>query len=212
MAQLERARLINVTQSKPGKEQAITVLFNPDEYKLSRNNSWTSRGIGKTSKTLEAEFTRLDALDLEVTLYLDNSLVTRPGTTLEAQIEKIIQLTEIPASALKATPGNNAKLHPPIVRFEWGKLNFQGVITKFDLTCTQFSREGYIRRAQVDLSLMQCEAATTGTSPSVSQSTGRSVLQGEDLAQSLVRGGMDPKSYRSAATSGGIANPLKPIL
>lgn len=212
MAELARARIINVTQSKPGKEEAITVLFNPNEYSLSRNNSWTSRGIGKDSKALEAEFTRLDALDLQVRLYLDNSLISRPGTTLEALIDRLLRLTEIPASALKAKPGPNARLHPPIVRFEWGKLNFQGVITKFDLTCTQFSREGYIRRAEIDLNLMQCETASAAGGTSISQSTGSRVLQGEDLPQSLVRAGLDPKSYRSTASSGGISNPLKPLI
>lgn len=211
MALLERARIINVTQSKPGREESITVLFNPNEYSLNRNNSWTSRGIGKDSKALEAEFTRLDALDLSLRLYLDNSLVTRAGTTLEALLDQLIKLTEIPAASLKASPGKNAKLHPPIVRFEWGKLSFQGVITRFDLTASQFSREGYIRRAEVELTLMQCEVAASDASASVSQSTGKRVLQGEDLAQSLVRGGANPKGYRSVASSGGISNPLKPI-
>lgn len=211
MAELTRARLVNVTQSKPGREDALTVLFNPEEYSLSRNNSWTSRGIGKDSKVLEAEFTRLDALDLSVVLYLDNSLVTRPGASLEALIDAVIQLTEIPTASLKASPGSNPKLHPPIVRFEWGKLSFQGVITNFDLTCTQFSREGYIRRAKVDLKLMQCETSGTGPGGAPGKTTGGRVFQGEDLSQALVRLGQDPKGYRSAASSGGIANPLKPV-
>lgn len=210
MSQLERARLINVTTSKPGREEAITVLFNPEEYSLSRNNGWTSRGIGKDSKALEAEFTRLDALDMSVRLYLDNSLVKYAGASLESLIDELLMLTEIPESARKAQPGTNAKLHPPIVRFEWGKLNFQGVITNFDLTCSQFSREGYIRRAEVELRMMQCEVATAGAGASVSQTTGTRVIQGEDLAQSLVRGGQSPKGYRSSASKGGVANPLKP--
>ena len=132
-----------ISYKEKGKEKTIKVLFNPNEYRLNKANQFAEVAIpGLASPPLQ--FVRGNARTLSMQLFFDT--YTYYGSAdVRDHTKKIVDLLKI-----------DDKLHaPPICHFNWGELNFVGVLEKADQRFTLFLPDGKPVRATVDVSFKE---------------------------------------------------------
>lgn len=136
--ELEKA---TISYKVKGKEESIEVLFNPSEYRLNKANQFAEVAIpGLAAPPLQ--FVRGNARTLSMQLFFDTY---EKGSDVREHTNKIIKLLEI-----------NNELHaPPICHFNWGDLNFVGVLERADQRFTLFLPSGTPVRAIIDVSFKE---------------------------------------------------------
>ena len=150
----------------PEKGKSLTVLFNPDEYSISRSVTYASHTVPGLDIPI-AQFINGTADTLTMNLFFDTYAAPEGGDTAT-------QLSLLAASALpevgkpdvrKYTQqvygmmAVNGDLHaPPRVTFEWGSLKFEGVITSVTQRFTKFTYEGVPVRATLEVTFQSCKA------------------------------------------------------
>ncbi|QWW71213.1 LysM peptidoglycan-binding domain-containing protein [Rhizobium sp. WYJ-E13] len=148
--QLEKA-LITVLDGAD-RNKVITVLFNPTEYSLDRTNSYKAMAIpGLGSPILQ--FVNGEADQLSMELFLDDYTDPEgPTSSRKKEAEPVgKRLKEI--SALLEI---DRDLHaPPPVRFNWGPMEFVGVIEKLGRKVSKFHPDGTPARATLNVSFKE---------------------------------------------------------
>ena len=109
----------------------------------------------------------------------------------------------------------DAGLHqPPEVKFVWGSLNFQGVLTKATQTFTMFLDSGKPVRAKISITLESVdtlEALMKKTPLESPDRTKHRVLKQEEKLWQLAAHEYDnPNEWKRIAKANGIANPRIP--
>ena len=148
MSKLQLEKAIITVLDGADKNKAITVLFNPTEYSVDRTNSYKAMAVpGLGSPILQFVNGECDLLSME--LFLDD--YTDPeGPTSSRKKEKdpvarrlkdISRLLEI-----------DRDLHAPApVRFNWGPMEFTGIIEKLGRKVTKFHPDGTPARATLSV-------------------------------------------------------------
>lgn len=133
---LEKATIINTdTNSK------LTVLFNPEEYALNRDNNYAQAQIPGRSAPL-LQFTHGNMRTLEMELLFDTYEKLRDVR------EETVKLTQL----LDINPETHA---PPILLFVWGSLRFQCVLARANQKFILFLPDGRPVRARVQVSFSE---------------------------------------------------------
>lgn len=131
-----------------GKNQVISVLFNPTEYTFDRSNSYKATPVPGLGAPL-LQFVNGESDQLSMDLFLDDytdpggptSLRQKENDPLGKRLRDLTNLLEI-----------DSKLHaPPPVRFNWGQMVFVAVIEKIGRKVTMFHPDG--KPARVTLSV-----------------------------------------------------------
>ena len=119
----------------------LTVMFNPEEYSLNRDNNFAAQAIpGLSSPLLQFAHGILRTLDMEL---LFDTYEKRADVRVET--EKFIQLMEI-----------DAELHaPPILIVAWASLQFRCVLTKASQKFVLFLDNGSPVRARISASFTE---------------------------------------------------------
>jgi nucleoid-associated protein YgaU len=170
---LEKA---TIEYTATGTKETITVLFNPTEYRINKSNQFAEVAIpGLEAPPLQ--FIRGNARTLTMQLFFDTY---EKGSDVRQHTGKILKLLEI-----------DNELHaPPICHFNWGQLNFIGVLERADQRFTLFLSNGTPVRATADF-------------------TRRHLVQlGETLSSIAGREYGDPGLWRPIAEENGIDDPL----
>src|SRR5438552_12164208 len=114
---LEKAKVIDVD-----KNATYDVLFNPKEYSISKSVQWEPHKAPGLDLP-EQEFTSGNPAVLSVELFFD----TYEGkTSCKEHTDKIWGLALV----------NADKHRPPLVMFQWGDTQFQGVIESLNVRYT----------------------------------------------------------------------------
>jgi hypothetical protein len=190
---LEKA---TIEYTATGTKETITVLFNPTEYRINKSNQFAEVAIpGLEAPPLQ--FIRGNARTLTMQLFFDTY---EKGSDVRQHTGKILKLLEI-----------DNELHaPPICHFNWGQLNFIGVLERADQRFTLFLSNGTPVRATVDVSFKEyLETDAQGRQLSSADFTRRHLVQlGETLSSIAGREYGDPGLWRPIAEENGIDDPL----
>jgi hypothetical protein len=144
---LEPAVLRNV---ETGTE--TTVLFNPSEYSLSKDNNFAQAAVhGLSSPVLQ--FVNGSVRTLELELLVDSlERHERAGTVLNPARADVRAHTGPIMGLMAIDPETHA---PPRVEFAWGMLAFCGVLTRVQQQFTMFLESGVPVRARLRVSFQE---------------------------------------------------------
>ncbi len=190
------------------------VHFNPTSLVYSIENSSAKQSGAPKTTQFGAQFSAKLTMDLQ----FDS---TDSGSDVRDYTNKVAYLMQPQGSASANTLNNppaaansdgeartapaNA---PPIVIFQWGTYQFQGIIDSFKETIDFFSAEGVPLRAMVSLGMSRQDLVLEkGADVSGPNQSGSLVpSSGSDSALSLATRGGDPSAARQLGTDNGLAS------
>ncbi|MBZ0303873.1 MAG: LysM peptidoglycan-binding domain-containing protein [Anaerolineae bacterium] len=188
---LEKARIT------PDGEDAILILFNPNQYSLDKNNQYAELGIPGLSAPI-LQYVRGGTRTLSMELFFD---------TYEQQTDVREHTNQI-----YGLLGINRETHvPPICTFEWGDFDFRGVLERVSGRYTLFLSDGTPVRATLNVTLkeyveIEVEVRRTPTE-SVDHFKTRVVQAGDTVSSIAAKEYKDPRQWRPIARANQIANP-----
>lgn len=198
---MEKAKLIFKGE---GKTTTYSVLFNPEQYNLSRSVNYANIAAPGQDNPI-IQFISGQQTTLNLTLHFDTQNDYVPKGT-EDDVRKV---TAPIMNALYI----DGKLHsPPIVCFHWGTFSFNGVITNAKQSFTMFLPSGKPIRCKIDFTFQYVYKSTDRKkSPFESPDRTKVRILEQDgalwrLADSEYE---DPAQWRQIAETNGIYNPRK---
>ncbi|MBW2057783.1 MAG: LysM peptidoglycan-binding domain-containing protein [Deltaproteobacteria bacterium] len=178
------------------KKEVVQVLFNPTEYRLNKANQFAEVAIPGLG-TPPLQFVRGNARTLSMQLFFDTY---EQGSDVREHTQKIMKLLEI-----------HRELHaPPVCHFNWGRLDFAGVLERADQRFTLFLPDGTPVRATVDVSFKEyCEAQKQAGNLQSADFTKRYVVKrGDTLNRIAHQEYGDPGLWRPIAQENRMDDPL----
>lgn len=209
---LTKAKLIIEGEGSP---KTIDVLFNPSEYQLTDGASYSEKKIPGLDGPV-MQYISGDATELSVSLFLD-TYVPKTPSLLPASIPGMggsdsTDVSKITKEIAEATYINGSLHRPPKVTFQWGSLNFEGVVTKVNHTYTMFTESGMPVRAKVNLTFKSLISPTDTRRKSPFESPDRTkyrtIRDGTQLWDLAYAEYGDPDMWKVIARENGIMNPL----
>jgi LysM repeat protein len=176
---------------------SLDVMFNPEEYSLSRDNNFASQAIpGLSSPLIQFAHGNLRTLDMELLFDTYEKL-----SDVRTETEKFIHLMEI-----------DADLHaPPILVVAWASLQFRCVLTRASQKFIMFLNDGRPARAKISASFTEFidpeHEALQIKRQTADWTKMHTVVQGETLPSIAFQYYADPTLWRPLAVSNEIDNP-----
>lgn len=207
---LEKAELQEISWTSSGRSKIenpsrkLVVQFNPETLTISFSAATGQKGrpasqfSGETTETLSCE------LWFDVTASMLET--ARDVRTLTQKVAYFI------TPQIDKTDEKKKKKIIPGVRFLWGSLLFEGVMTSMTETIDFFSKEGIPLRAKVNMSIKsvkQIEEDTIPASPTVTPMTNP---VGEAVQKAALALAVGIRAWRAVAELNDIENPrlMKP--
>jgi LysM repeat protein len=193
---LAKARIENLHSG-----EAFEVLFNPEEYALSKDNNFASHNVpGLSSPILQFVHGNLRTLTME--LFFDTSDEARD---VREETEKVVRLATI-----------DSELHaPPPVSVSWGSLLFTGVLSSVNQTFNRFLSDGRPVRARLNVTwseLVDPDRESREVNRQTADFSKRHVVsEGETLAEIAARYYEQPAAWRAIALENGIDDPRRAL-
>jgi hypothetical protein len=148
---LEHATLTNLDTGL-----SFEVLFNPDQYTLSKDNNFASAAVPGLSSPL-LQFVNGNARTLDLELFFDTlEEHRRGGRSLNQAQGDVRLLTQPVVDLLTINPATHA---PPVALFAWGGLTFTGVLAKATQHFTMFTDTGVPVRARLQVTFTEWKSA-----------------------------------------------------
>lgn len=196
---LEKAK-IKVFRNKEPKE--ITVLFNPEEYTINKDNNFAVQGVPGLSAPI-VQFVNGNLRTLEMELFFDTwDTPWHPKKDVRTEFtSKIIQLMEI-----------DSELHaPPLLLVSWSSLQFRCVLARVNQKFTMFDSDGKPVRARLTCTFNEVidpeQEAREVNRQTVDFSKAHIVTQDETLSGIATKFYNDPQAWRPIAVANGIDDP-----
>jgi hypothetical protein len=200
--------------------ETIEALFNPTEFNITKTNDWSFDAIKGTSLP-KGKFGGGKPREMQVVLLLDRTLPdpgpsAAPAPSVKDITDKLFKMMDVPSGGRAGGP----KSVPPLVTFQWGEMiPFKAACPSLMVTYQLFEPNGTPIRADVKLSLIQAETASSKSSNSpakkgnpTTRSTGglgiHVVRDGDSLPSIAHDAYGDPNHWRVIAEANGIDNPL----
>ena len=210
---LTKAKLI-IEQETGSKN--IDVLFNPSEYQLTDGASYSEKKVPGLDGPI-TQYISGEATELSLSHFLDTYVppappllpVSIPGVGRSDHSTDVSQITR----EIAETTSIDGSLHrPPKVTFQWGSLNFEGIITKVNHTYTMFAESGMPVRAKVNLTFKSLLSLKENRRKSPFESPDRTkyrtIREGTQLWDLAFAEYGDPDMWKVIAKENGIMNPL----
>jgi nucleoid-associated protein YgaU len=186
-----------ITKVQPPGSDKIAVMFNPEEYTLSKDINYARVGVpGLSSPVLQFVHGNLQTLEME--LFLD---------TYEAHTDVRLRTTQI-VDLLAIDPQTHA---PPVLLFTWSSLSFVCVLAKVSQRFVMFLPDGTPVRARLQVTfnefadpLLQAMAQKNETADYTKLHV---VTEGETLSAIAARVYDDPLVWRPIALANGLDDP-----
>ncbi len=151
---ITKAKLIPFARNNdtnPDDSEAVTFDFNPESLRMRvetgesgrrrRRGNQQSQHVGQTKATLSFDVT------------FDN---TRPNDSSSSDEERLdIRYKTKPIADLLKAEGNGRNSAAKKVRFVWGTVIFNGIITSYDETFEFFSHEGVPLRSKISVTISE---------------------------------------------------------
>lgn len=191
---LVKARIRNLSAST---DTFVEVLFNPTDYGIDRGANYAEMAVPGL-KTPLLQFVRGEAESIDLELFLD-------GTNQRKDVEAGLE-------ALRAFVRIDTELHaPPVCRFEWGAMAFDGVVTQFRERFSLFDDQGKVLRARVTMTLKSYQAVEVQRRElnlhSPDRTRVRVVREGETLQRISTEAYGDPRFWTTIAVANAIDRP-----
>jgi hypothetical protein len=180
----------------------LTVHFNPASLVYSVENSVAQQSGGPKKVQYVAQFSGKLTMDLQ----FDSTDTGSDVRTFTNQVAMFMQATgSAQAAAQNAAPPSSGSggsstpaKAPPVLQFQWGSYNFQGIMDSFKETIDFFSADGVALRALVSIGLSRQDQVFDENANFSSASTAGSLVPSGsgDSALSLATRGGDPSAAR----------------
>lgn len=122
--------------------------FNPYEYSISKNNSWSDLNVTGLNYPM-VTFQHGGALTLSLKLYFDSQALDGDVRYFTQPLWDMMMIVESEENTL------TGKSQPPSVEFKWGPLLFTAIVTSLTEKLTLFNANGVPLRSEIDISLQQ---------------------------------------------------------
>lgn len=187
--------------------EEIEVMFNPESYQLSYGASYSEKKIAGLDGPV-SQYIAGESMTLDMTLFFDTYV---PPTPDEAESGSNVAEKTAQLSKLVCIDGT---LHrPPKVSFEWGTLQFNGVVVSVKETYTMFLSDGTPVRAKADISFRSLldadQAKRQAPFESPDRTKVRVIHEKEQLWNYAWQEYGDPEKWRAIAAENKIMNPLE---
>lgn len=192
---MEKAKLII---HKENSNETVKVQFNPAEYNLTFNPSYSQTSQFGANSTV-INFIGKSVPTLSMTLYVDGY---QDNPIIPADVNYITK-------KLSGLTVVDAGLHrPPRCTFAWGSLSFSGVATSVKITNTMFTGDGKAVRARVDITFKSTDDKVVPLE-SPDRTKRRVLKQDEQLSSMAYTCYRDCEQWRHIALANGLRNPRK---
>jgi Contractile injection system tube protein len=177
--------------------EEFDVMFNPEEYTLSKDNNFASQAIPGLSGPI-LQFVHGNMRTLEMELFFDTHATRRD---VRDETRKVVRLLDI-----------DPDLHaPPVLQVSWASLQFRCVLARASQKFIKFLEDGRPVRARLTVSFNEFLDAGR-ESREVSRQTANfsklhTVKQGEQLPDIANEFYDDPRMWRAIAIENGIDDP-----
>ena len=226
MEGLAKAKLVEIGTKPNGKPtgKKVEVQFNPESLKLTLSNA--NEG-GKSRGRQRRQFVGKSSTELSFDLIFDTADELSGG-----QARSVTERTKDVERFVLPKGNSKKKQAPARVRFHWGNLIFDGVISNLTVNFELFSPDGIPLRAKMGITIKEQDAsyqylesgpganlvsatpdargggAAAGQDQSGDGATDRTerTIEGETLAEFAVRVGLDPLAWRRLASQ--VLDPL----
>ncbi len=177
--------------------ERLDVMFNPSEYNLESGNQYSWHTIPGLNQPI-AQFVSGEATTLSMDLFFDTY---EQKTDVREQTMKIVGLLDV-----------DSELHaPPLCRFVWGTLKFNGIIEKVSQKYTMFLGSGVPVRATLNVTFKAVQSIKQQFKHiprhSADRTKQRTIKQGDQLWRIAADEYEDPGLWREIARANGIHNP-----
>jgi hypothetical protein len=190
----------------------VMVHFNPASLVYTVENSVAQQSGGPKKVQYVAQFSAKLSMDLQFD-------TTDSGADVRTYTNQVALFMQASANAAAAAANNQtadssggnqsapAKA-PPVLMFEWGSYQFQGIMESFKETIDFFSNDGVALRALVSIGLARQDFVFDDSNTLSSTSTlGTLVPSGSgDSALSVATRGGDPSAARQLGSDNGLAS------
>jgi Contractile injection system tube protein len=203
---LAKATLTALPNGKP-----VPVHFNPASLVYSIENSVVQQSAGPKKTQYVAQFSGKLTMDLQFDT-TDSGSDVRLATN---QVALYMQASGNASAQAQTTAANAAPPNstgntagpppkaPPVLMFQWGTYQFQGIMDSFKETIDFFSNTGVALRALVSIQLSRQDNVFDDTAKFSSATTSGSLVpsSSSDSALSLATRGGDPTAMRQLGAS-----------
>ena len=190
-----------------GSEEPFTVLFNPEEYTINKDNNFASFAVPGLSSPL-LQFVNGNMTTLEMELFFDtyesqpeiNSEPPGPPDVRDIT-NRFMKLMEI-----------DSELHaPPVLNFSWSSLEFRCVLLRASQKFIMFWSDGRPVRARITTTFAEY-VDPEQESKKVNRQTAdftkvHLVTQGETLSAIAANCYRNPETWRPIAIANGLDDP-----
>ncbi|MBC7256450.1 MAG: LysM peptidoglycan-binding domain-containing protein [Chloroflexi bacterium] len=199
---LEPAVIINKNTG-----ERVPCMFNPYEYTITKQNTYEQAST-KGLNIPRVRFRQGGAQTLTLRLLFDTYGQGEDVRTYTAPLWRMMMVDEDRADQ------RTGKSEPPHCIFQWGRFEFEAVITKMDEKFTLFLKDGTPVRTVVNITLQQVidEEAHAKQNPTSGGGTAprtRIVYAGDRLDLIAWEEYGDATRWRRIAEANGITNPLR---
>jgi contractile injection system tube protein/LysM domain-containing protein len=196
-------RIVNATLTNISQVPTTTVevQFNPTEYGIDRGASYAELQVPGLQKPL-LQFVRGEAEALTLDLFLDATV--RPSVNPQSVEDRLTKIREF----VTIVPALHA---PPVCRFQWLYIVFDGVVTSLKEKYTLFAEDGRILRARVTMTFKSYAAVEVQLRAMKPESPDRTrvrvVREGETLAAIAAEAYGNARLWREIAEANDIDRP-----
>jgi hypothetical protein len=127
---------------------SVSCMFNPYEYTVTKTNNYAAQEQNRLDASHQ-EFASAGAQQLRLSLTFDTY---ETGQDVTQTTNRLWQLMEF---RTRQEQGEDEKIPPPRVAFEWGAFRFVAVITTMSQRFTMFRHDGTPVRARVEVTFLQ---------------------------------------------------------
>jgi len=191
----------------------VMVHFNPASLVYTVENSVAQQSGGPKKVQYVAQFSAKLSMDLQFD-------TTDTGDDVRTYTNRVALFMQASANAAATAANNNQTSDsgggnqsapaqaPPVLMFEWGSYQFQGIMESFKETIDFFSNDGVALRALVSIGLARQDMVFDDSNQLASTSTlGTLVPSGSgDSALSVATRGGDPTAARQLGSDNGLAS------
>jgi len=202
---LEKAVITNTASG-----ERIPVMFNPEEYTLSRENNFAQIGVPGLSAPI-VQFVHGNQQTLEMELFLDTYEAHKEGSrALNAAGDDVRELARKVTDLMNIDPATHA---PPVLLFTWSSLSFTCVLGRATQRFIMFKPDGTPVRARLTVSFSQYSNAELEAKQVKRETADHTKLhvvrQGETLAAIAAAVYGDPRLWRPIALRNGVDDPRR---
>jgi hypothetical protein len=207
---IQEPTIVKATMTPLPHGQAIPVDFNPASLVYSVENSIQQQSAGPKKVQYVAQLSGKLTMDLQFD-------TTGSGADVRTETNKIAQFMQPSGNASAAAQTAAAQMQndnqsgpppkaPPVLLFQWGSYQFQGIMDSFKETIDFFSSEGVALRALVSIQLSRQDLVfDEGTQfKSTASQTSLAPSSSSDSALSMATRGGDPNAMRQLGSDNGL--------